>query len=444
MTIKKWLSWFFIFIICSSLFFSDLDPDIKKGLAIFSIAAILWMTETIHLTATALLIPVLSVVLGVFPVQTALDSYSHPIIFIFLGGFALAAALRKQHLDQVIAHKILTASKGYINWAVYLLFGLTALLSMWVSNTAVTAVMLPLALGIITSLNLEKGSTSLFVLLGIAYSASIGGMGSLVGSPPNAIVGAALNLSFVDWMKVGLPMVMMVLPLLIFTLKTVVKPSLAGKIQLDLEKPSYLDGSQQVIIIFLLTVALWLLGKPVGNFLGITKYFDALVALAAVVALLATQSLAWKDIEQGADWGVLLLFGGGLALSAILKATGTSSFIAEIFAQYVQQLPMIILLFMIILFVIFLTELTSNTATAALFVPLFISISEQLNLPAELIAMGIGLAASCAFMLPVATPPNAVVFSSGLIKQSDMMKTGIYLNLVAGASLPVLIYGLMA
>lgn len=440
MTPKKLISLLTIAVVCLLIYLSDLDLSVKKGLVIFSVAAILWMTETLHLTATALLIPVLSVALGVFPVNQALDSFSHPIVFIFLGGFTLATALRKQRLDEVIAHKILAYSKGHTNLAVYLLFGLTAVLSMWVSNTAITAVMLPLALGIIASLKLSQGPTSLFVLLGIAYSASIGGMGSLVGSPPNAIVGAALNLTFLDWMKVGLPLVIVLLPLLIFTLKLVVKPDLSGKVELSMDAPEATTGSKTVIIIFLCTVLAWLFGKPLGNGLGIEKYFDAWVAISAVVALIVFQSLKWKDIEQGADWGVLLLFGGGLALSGVLKTTGTSAFIAENFANYMHGMPFMVFLVMVILFVIFLTELTSNTATAALLVPLFISISDQLNLPSEFIAMGIGFAASCAFMLPVATPPNAVVYGSGLVPQSQMMHAGVFLNLVASASLPFLLY----
>ncbi|GLQ32137.1 SLC13 family permease [Litoribrevibacter albus] len=440
MTLKQLISLSVILIVSALIYLSDLDPSIKKGLFIFSVAAILWMTESLHLTATALLIPVMSVALGVFPVNQALDSFSHPIVFIFLGGFSLATALRKQRLDEVIAHKILSYSKGHTSLAVYLLFALTAVLSMWVSNTAITAVMLPLALGIIASLKLSQGPTSIFVLLGIAYSASIGGMGSLVGSPPNAIVGAALNLTFLDWMKVGLPLVIILLPTLIFTLKLVVKPDLSGKVELSMEAPEASTDSKKVILIFIFTVLAWLLGKPLGDMLGVTKYFDAWVAITAVVALIVSQSLVWKDIEKSADWGVLLLFGGGLALSGVLKTTGTSAFIAESFASYMQGMPFMLFLVMVILFVIFLTELTSNTATAALLVPLFISISDQLGLPSEFIAMGIGLAASCAFMLPVATPPNAVVYGSGLVPQSQMMRAGIFLNLVASATLPFLLY----
>lgn len=444
MTTKKWFSWFAILTICTSLFFSDLDTDIKKGLAIFSIAAILWMTETIHLTATALLIPVLSIFLGVFQVNQALSSFAHPIIFIFLGGFALATALRINQLDQVIAHRILLYSKGHVILAVSMLFGMTALLSMWVSNTAVTALMLPLALGIIHSLQLKQGSTSVFVLLGIAYSASVGGMGSLIGSPPNAIVAASLDLTFADWFIIGFPIVLILLPIIIFSLFKILKPNLTGKVKITTQAPKAKPGSKLVIAIFIATACAWLLSNPIGNALGINSYVDAWIAVAAIVVLITCNRLDWDDIQKNTDWGVLLLFGGGLALGAVLKQTGTSAFIAEGFVDHLQDLPFLGFLLLLVLFVIFLTELTSNTATAALLLPLFLSISEQLDLPFDLIAMSIGFAASCAFMLPVATPPNAVVYGTGLVEQSQMMRVGFILNLISAACLPLLLYGFLA
>lgn len=424
---------------CSLLFIQPFETDINKGLFIFTLVAVLWMTEAIHLTATALLIPLLASLLGIFPVKQALLTFAHPIIFIFLGGFSLAAALQKVHLDRVIASKILGASKGHALIAVLLLFVITAGLSMWVSNTAITAVMLPLALGMIQRLELNDNKTQLFILLGIAYSASIGGMGSLVGSPPNAIVAAALNLTFIDWMKVGLPLVIVLLPLLIGVLYWRLKPALNIQKTLSLDSVDKSRKTPLVIGIFSLTVLLWLFSKPLGQWLDITSYFDALVALGAVVLLLISKSLQWKDIEKNTDWGVLMLFGGGLALSAVLKQTGTSAFIAENLAAHLAGISFILLLTAVVLFVIFLTELTSNTATAALLVPLFISIADQMQVPANVIAIGIGFAASCAFMLPVATPPNAIVYGSGLVKQQDMMKAGIALNLVAAMVLPMLL-----
>lgn len=425
------------------LIFEPFPGDVNQGIFIFVIAASFWITEVIHLTATALLVPVLAVALGVFPVNESLDKFSHPIIFIFLGGFTLAAALQKTQLDKVIASYILKVAQGRARIAIWLLFVATAILSMWVSNTAVTAMMLPLAFGLIGSLPQRDNKTVLFILLGIAYSASIGGMATLVGSPPNAIAGAALNLSFIDWFSVGGPLVVIMLPTLLAVLYWSVKPSLFAGQNIVMEEVKATNGSRLVITIFLITVALWLFGKPIGAAMGIAKYFDAWVAIAAIVALLATKSLVWKDIEKGADWGVLLLFGGGMALGAVLKQTGASAFIANGMVDLLGGISFFVFLLALVTFVIFITELTSNTATAALLVPLFVTIADQMGFEVSYIVMGIGFAASCAFMLPVATPPNAIVFGSGKLTQQQMMKAGIWLNMTTALVMPALLYMLL-
>ncbi|MCG8671152.1 MAG: DASS family sodium-coupled anion symporter, partial [Pseudomonadales bacterium] len=391
-----------LFIAFSILLLKPFPGDVNQGIFIFIVAASLWITEAIHLTATALLVPLLAVALGVFTVNDSLDKFSHPIIFIFLGGFTLAAALRKTQLDKVIASYILKVAQGRARIAIWLLFVATAVLSMWVSNTAVTAMMLPLAFGLIASLSKHDIKTTYFILLGTAYSASIGGMATLVGSPPNAIAGAALNLTFVDWFSIGGPLVVIMLPILLTVLYWVIRPNLSASQTVKIASSKATNGSGIVILIFLATVGLWLLGKPIGTVLGIAKYFDAWVAISAIVALLVTRSLLWKDIEKGADWGVLLLFGGGMALGAVLKQTGASAFIATGMQGLLDGIPFFMFLVALVTFVIFITELTSNTATAALLVPLFITIAEQMGFEVSYIVMGIGFAASCAFMLPVA------------------------------------------
>jgi sodium-dependent dicarboxylate transporter 2/3/5 len=434
----------------SLLILKPFSGQVNTGLFIFLVAATLWISEAIHLTATALLIPLLAILLGVFPVKVALTNFSHPIIFIFIGGFSLAAALQHVGLDQKMAQQILQWSKGQATRAVGLLFLLTALLSMWVSNTAVAALMLPLALGMIHRLKIEDHNTSLFILLGIAYSASIGGMGTLVGSPPNAIVAANLHISFSEWLALGVPIVIVLLPILLGVLYFSLKPQLPK--QFSTEEFSHADSPTQpphskeswpVLFIFFSTVLLWLFGNPIGQLLDINSYFDSAVAILAVIALVASRQVPWKVIQDKTDWGVLILFGGGLTLSAILKQTGSSAFIAEAMASYLQTVPFIIILLAVVTFVIFLTELTSNTATAALLVPLFISLADTLNVSPNMLALAIGFAASCAFMLPVATPPNAVIFGSGLVPQKDMMKAGIKLNLMGVVLLPLLLWFLV-
>lgn len=410
---------------------TDLDVALKTGLSILVVIALLWMTETFHITVTALLVPVLAVLFGVFSVKEAMANFANPIIFLFLGGFALAAALHKQALDERIASLVLKAAKGQMLLACVLLFFTAAFVSMWISNTATTAMMLPLALGMLSRLPYESNrNTYWFVLLGVAYSANIGGIGTLVGSPPNAIAAAAVGLGFAEWMKIGIPAVLLMFPVMLGLLWLIFQPDLSFQFKLE-DKQQPMSSRQWLTLgVFLLTVVLWLSSKPLSQALDITKGFDAMVALLAIILLCALKLVNWKDIEQSADWGVLLLFGGGLTLSALLKATGTSVFLAETISAMLEGAPVILFLLVVTGFVVMLTEIASNTASSALLIPIFVSIAQAMGLSPVILATMIAVSASCAFMLPVATPPNAIVFGSGYVPQQQMMRAGVVQNIV--------------
>ncbi|EPB6685393.1 DASS family sodium-coupled anion symporter [Vibrio alginolyticus] len=412
------------------------EPQVVTGLSILVFVAILWLTEAIHVSITALLIPLLAVFLGVFNTQTALNNFSNSIIFLFLGGFALAAALHKQKLDQAIADKVLLLARGKMSVAVFMLFGVGAGLSMWISNTATAAMMLPLVLGVMTKLDAKKNhNTFLFVLLGIAYSASIGGIATLVGSPPNAIAAAEVGLSFTEWMKFGVPISLVLMPIAILVLYTMTKPDLSHKFDLDHQPVEWTNGKMITLAIFLLTVTLWIFSKPINAMLGGFAKFDTLVAIGAILLLGASRAVEWKDIEKTTDWGVLILFGGGICLSNVLKATGTSVFLAHSLSGFLEQAGILLTILAVVAFVVFLTEFASNTASAALLVPVFATIAEALGMSPVILSALIAVAASCAFMLPVATPPNAIVFGTGHIKQKEMMRIGFVLNIACIAAL---------
>ncbi|APX06496.1 MULTISPECIES: SLC13 family permease [Vibrio] len=405
------------------------EPQVVTGLCILIFVAVLWLTEAIHVSITALLIPLLAVFLGVFNTQAALNNFSNSIIFLFLGGFALAAALHKQKLDQAIADKVLLIARGKMSVAVFMLFGVSAGLSMWISNTATTAMMLPLVLGVMSKLDAKKShSTYLFVLLGIAYSASIGGIATLVGSPPNAIAAAEVGLSFTEWMELGLPISLILMPIAILVLYVMTKPDLSHQFELDHKPVEWTNGKKITLAIFLLTVTFWIFSKPINAMLGGFAKFDTLVAIGAILLLGASRAVEWKDIEKTTDWGVLILFGGGICLSNVLKATGTSVFLANGLAGFLEQAGVLLTILSVVAFVVFLTEFASNTASAALLVPVFATIAEALGLSPVILSALIAVAASCAFMLPVATPPNAIVFATGHIKQKEMMRIGMVLN----------------
>lgn len=420
-----------IVLLASLLNWLPFDKPVNYGISLLVFIAILWLTEAIHVTFTALFVPVLAIWMGLLTTQSALSNFANPIIFLFFGGFALAAALHQQGLDRMIANRILTLAKGRFFVAALLLFLISALLSMWISNTATTAMMLPLAIGLLGNLDpKEHRKTYVFLLLGIAYSASIGGIATLVGSPPNAIAASEAGLSFNDWMAIGLPISLLMLPLATFTLYFIFRPNLNLNINIDHTPTEWTPGKIITLIIFLCTISMWVFSKPLSALLGGIDKFDSWVAIMAVVMIGLTQSATWKKIEKQTDWGVLLLFGGGLTLSSVLKITGTSLFLADNLTLILDTAPIFISLLGISVFVIFLTELASNTASAALLVPVFAAVAEPLGLSPVITSAVIAVAASCAFMLPVATPPNAIVFGSGYIRQKDMMRAGLVLNIL--------------
>ncbi len=419
--------------------FLPFEQGVNTGISILIFAAILWLTEAIHISVTAILIPIMGVLLGVFETKAAMSNFANPIIYLFFGGFVLAAALNHQGIDKRIAYQVLTASKGKLSIACMLLFGITALLSMWISNTATAAMMLPLALGILRQLDFkEHKSTYLFMLLGIAYSANIGGIGTLVGSPPNAIAAAQVGLSFADWLEFGLITVALMLPSMLIALYLYLKPNLNVVCELPKSNEQLSLPGKLTLLIFLTTVCCWIFSKPISAALGGIPQFDTIVALGAVVMLAGLGLVDWKKIEKTTDWGVLILFGGGLTLSAILKATGTSVFLAHWVTDIFGNTHMALFTFAVIFFVVMLTEFASNTASAALLVPVFAAIAEALGLSPVMLSVLIGIAASCAFMLPVATPPNAIVYGSGYIKQSEMMRAGVIINFISMLALYVI------
>ena len=413
------------------LFTLPFDPMLVKGLSLFIFIAVLWLTEAIPISITALLVPLCAALSGIMPLKEALVSFATPIIFLFLAGFTLAAALKKQGLDTAMAGQVIKLARGRLLPAVILLFVLTAVMSMWMSNTATVAVMLPLAIGLIRqSSEKPDAKVYLFTLLGLAYSASIGGIATLVGSPPNAIVALEMQLDFYEWMTYGLPFSLIMMPIILAVLWLLIRPNLDHRFEyqapdFQITKPRFF-----VICIFFITILLWILSKPISAYLGGVADFDVLVALFAISLVGLSRVVDWNDIEDQADWGVLILFGGGLALSAILKTTGVSEFIAGGVGDWLAGANMWIVIGGIAVFVVFLTELSSNTASAAVLVPIFVPVAGALGVEPMAMAITIGVAASCAFMLPVATPPNAIVYASGHVPLQEMMRKGIVINII--------------
>lgn len=414
---------------------SDNPDSIRTGLAILALAAILWLTEAMPLPTTALLVAVLSSLTGVLEVKESFAGFAHPLIFLFLGSFGLAAALSKQGIDRWLAMRILTLGRGNFHITALALFMVSALLSMWISNTATVALLLPVSLGILANITsqCEQSVTERaapYLLLGIAYSASIGGMGTLIGTAPNAIAAAHLKMSFAEWLTIGLPVVLLLLPALFILLRLISRPGKIPSFPVQRESFQMTRKRSLTLAIFLLTICGWIFSSDLAAFFGISKSFDSIVAVTAILLLACCQLVTWKDIDHTTDWGILLLFGGGLTLSKILGSTGASLYLAKEIQALTMGWPIFLLVGIVVLFMIFLTELSSNTASTALMVPIFAAVAIDMDIPVKQLVLPLTFAASCAFMLPIATPPNAIVFSSGRIKQREMIRIGFVLNLV--------------
>lgn len=438
----------------------------RKGLALLLFIAALWLTEAVHISITSLIVPISALLIGVtknaydknaagelvsmtgakvFTIKEVMAPFADPIIYTFFGGFALATALHIQKLDKKIALWLISLSRNHLGVSAVLICLATAALSMWVSNTATAAMMLPLAMGILANIDMEKDrNTVVFILLGIAYSASIGGLGTLVGSPPNAIASKALGYEFADWMKVGLPIMCILLPLMLLCMYVVFRPKLGQKIEVHAEDIPWNRTRIMTAIVFLCAALLWCFTKPLNEMFKANdiplRLSDAFVAVSAAIAIVTLGLSKWKDIAENTEWGVLILFGGGLTLSMILDNSGAAYVLGKTFAGMFAGIPTWVLMMLVAAFVIAITEFTSNTASAALLVPVFGAIAAQMGLPKETLIIIIGIGASCAFVMPVATPPNAIVFGTGKIKQMEMVKCGLILAILSAIVLGTYIY----
>lgn len=407
---------------------------LRAGLSLLVLIGALWVTQALPLALTALAVPLLAVLAGLQPPRQALAAFANPVIFLFLGGFALAAALTRHELDRALANLVLRLARGRRLAAVLLMAVITTVLSMWMSNTATAAMMLPLALGLLRS---EAGGSApgpaerAFVLLAMAYAANIGGMGTVVGSPPNAIAAAQAGIGFAQWMRLALPLVLLLLPLMLAVLAVVLRPQLRGRVAPATARLVWTRPRVITLAIFGLTVAAWVGSAPLGQALGVTADMDTVVALGAMLLLVASGVLSWREVEQQTQWSVLLLFGGGIALGEVITSSGASRYLAQALISQLQGTSPLLLVLGVTAFIVLISEVMSNTACAALLLPMVMPLAQVMGLSPVATAALVALAASGAFMLPVGTPPNAIVFATEQVPQATMMRCGFWVNVVS-------------
>lgn len=419
-----------------------LSPASSWTAAVTTLCAIWWIFEPIPIPATSLVPFAVLPLVGVLDHRQVAASYGHTLILLLLGGFILSTALERcgahRRLALGLARLLQDGSGRTTPRRLVLGFMLAAtLVSMWISNAATTLALTPIALAA-----LERTSdrdTYRAVLLGICYSASIGGLGTPIGTPPNLIFMATYAevtgtpFSFLQWMTIGVPVVVLFIPLAFLVLsRKLSREPLPGLAPLGPWTPA----ERRVVVIFLLTALAWVTRTaPAGGWqglLGLSTPGDATVALAAVVALFLVPDgrgeklLDWRTAEK-IPWGILLLFGGGLALAEAFRVSGLSNVIGERLAA-LSNVPLLALIGIVCVTVTFLTEVTSNTATVALLMPLLAASAVSARVDPAYLMLPAALSGSCAFMLPVATAPNAIVFATGHVKTADMVRAGFWLN----------------
>ena len=424
--------------------------------AVAGLMAIWWITEAVPVYATGLLPLALFPLLGILDMKAAAAPYANPLIFLFLGGFMIALAMQRWGLHRRIALSVLgvTGTRARNLIAGFMLA--TGFLSMWVSNTATTMMMLPIALSVLTLLNTAEGEHqhlpgfNTALLLSVAYGASIGGLATLIGTPPNALLAAyfletyGVVISFVKWMAIGAPLALVLLALCWFLISRVLYPlpnvEIAGVTNLIESERDAMGpisrGEAVVLVAFIAAASLWILRPMIDDWVPQITLTDPGIAMSIALLLFVIPVdfsrgeyvLNW-EWAQRVPWGILLLFGGGLSLAAAATQSGFSHWVGDSMGAW-SGMPLWLIIFGMVSIVIFLTEVTSNTATTATLIPLLAGVSVAMGQNPLLICIPTALAASCAFMLPPATPPNAIIFGSGQVTIPQMARAGLALNLL--------------
>lgn len=443
---------------------SSLSEEAFHVLAITAWVAIWWTTEAVPIYVTALLPIILFPITGAMDLSTTTASYGHKYIFLYLGGFILALTIEKWGLHKRIALIIISLIGSNIKTIILGFMAATAFLSMWISNTATSVMMLPIGIAVVSQFKNHGDGSKLdgekmgkALMLAIAYSASIGGFATLIGTPPNLVLAGILEttygvkISFFQWMQFGLPISLILLFLSWQYLTKVAyrfeqKEFPGGKIRIknmlsELGKISYEE--RLVLVVFIATALLWMLRSLIQRW--IPALDDTIIGMAAGIILFtipskdkSEQLIDWKACSS-LPWGILLLFGGGMALAEGFSETGLAEWIAKSMTL-LDGVSLFVLILILVAAINFLTEITSNLATTAMLLPVLAPMALAFNLHPFMIMVSVTISASCAFMLPVATPPNAVVFGSGYLRIPDMMRAGFWMNLISIIFITALTY----
>jgi sodium-dependent dicarboxylate transporter 2/3/5 len=440
---KYYLFFTLLLVFFTSILLSANTNLFWNATAIGVLMIICWVFELIPIYVTALFPLIFAIPLKLISPIDLAASYGNNNVFLFFGGFILALALEKWKVHEQIARTIIHILGNSVERILLGFSVSTFLLSMWISNTATALMMLPMALAVIHAMpkKEQKQRFPLLLVLSIAYCSNIGGMATLVGSPPNTQMAALLGknfqtaVSFWDWFKIGFPLSLGIAICMYLFFLLLLGKERKEKHHFEIKREVWNINQIKVLVIFGIVILGWVFRAPIIEYSGF-NYGDEGIALLGAIALFLLPSknerkplLEWKDTEK-LPWGILLLFGGGLALATIFENNGIMESINVALASY-SEFSILIILFIVVFIGIFVTEIMSNLALVTIMVPVVGNFSISLGFPPEYLCVPLTLAASCAFMLPVGTPPNAIVFSSGLIKIHEMARIGFILNVFA-------------
>jgi len=427
-----------------------LSSSERGALVVLIFAAGLWTTEAVPLSATALLIPLLQTLLGVQGFKGALAPFFDPVVALLLGGFMLARAVEKYDLDEFFAYQIVSRVPSSAKVVVLVLMFTSAFLSMWISNTATTTLLIAMVLKIIKDIRDDRGNFSKIMVLGIAYSATAGGLSTLVGTTTCAMAAASLKdlvgyeISFLGWSFFGFPITFLMVIATWITLFAMF-PTDVDRIPVETLERKPLDRKQKyTLLVFALAILLWftgLLPEPIALVVGWGGHglSSGVVAIIVGVLLLFTGLLEEHDLGR-VNWNALLLIGGGLSLGAALEVSGLVVRISDILLLLTGGASWLVTIAMVVVFGLGLSIIASNTASAAIFLPIAISLANTTGTSPVILAVAVGISTSLDFMLPVGTPPNAIAYSTGKVSMRDMIKAGILLDLASALITTLLAY----
>ncbi len=460
--------WLAVGILLSLLTALTVPPEVMPAAArhvaaVAILMAVLWISEAIPIPATALLPVVLFPLLGVMPVGAVTANYAHHLVFLFLGGFWIAAAVEHCNLHRRIALHVLRLMGSRQDRVVLGFMAATAFLSMWLSNTATTMMMLPIAMAVVARLGTDpQAPFGRSLMLGVAYAASIGGVATLIGTPPNAVLAGVLDktqgitLAFWQWMLFGLPLSVLMLGICWWYLTRLLahlhrQPGGAADTLFadELAALGRMSAAEQRVLLIFGAVAFFWVFKGVLPIGVVNALSDATIAMAGAIALFIVPAgtadraalLDWASAAK-IPWDVLILFGGGFALATGFQQSGLTEWIGTRL-DFLREMHVFMLLVVVALVTIFLTEVTSNTATASMLLPIVAGLATAAGHDALAPMVATALAASFAFMLPVATPPNAIVFASRQVSIPEMARAGIWMNLIGLALIALFVSQVM-